>query len=367
MPTGSRSRLPHRTPCWFSGTFALLVATLTTAVQAERITPVELRQHLASPAAQYHLQQLSRLRASSLDSSTLTALQRDAQLTTPAREWLLQHALQVLREQAPTPETEQWVQSLTSHVSQTQLLEEFEGRLRDVPLAPLAQNAHATLRWWQQQADAEHLQQHWLGTEPDQLAARWSQLPEATQAAWLLAVSKLNTEQISRSQISAPETLAQNASPFAAALAARSTDTLLRDAVLRYGKDEASVRLLQQLRSELQQAETYPSALDAALANPILRSQAWYLVAARHDTTAKQRMHQAISTGDFAATAALVQHAGADALPTLQQQLQSKTEKAQLAAIYGLRLLATEDAKRLLQQQQKNASLSERARRELQP
>lgn len=330
------------------------------------ITPTELREQLAAPAAQSFQQQLAAVRAAGQYHGELDPVLTDPQLAPAARDWLLHQTALALREQAASTAGQHLLRQLSGYQSPWQWPQDVEGRQRPVPLAPVAQAAQATLRWWQQQADAAQLAPQLNSERIHAAARRWSSMSEPERSSWLLAVQRPAADLPARLSGLASETLADQAPALAAALAIPLHDMALAAAVLRRNSGSEAVQLLGALPAHFTHTEQR-ALLAIALGNPSLRSAGWYALAKHRDPDSQQQLQRAAAAGERAAVAAWVQEQGEQALPGLDALLQQKTETAQLNAIYGLRLLATPAAQQRLQQAAQHTGLSARAKQELQP
>ena len=348
---------------------AALLAAALLLTTSTLITPTQLREQLAQPAAGRYQQQLVQLRTRSAvngepDLNEFNQLATDPQLTPAAREWLLHEFAISLREQAATPSARQLLLSLRDYPSQVFLEQDFEGRTRPIMLAPVAAAARATLAWWQQQERASVIQKNLSSDSLSAIAGQWSSLETNEQSAWLLAVQRTPKALPVRLVDMDSTTLAQQAPALAAALASQLANFDLAAAVLHHDHSEHASQLLQRL-PQLFSTDSQAALGKIALDNSTLRSQSWYHLARLDHATAQTQLKQAASNGERAAIAAWLQTQGDNALPELKRWLSSKNETTELSAIYGLRLLATPAAQHLLDLAKHNATVSRRVRQEL--
>ena len=331
---------------------AVFSATALAAPASTLITTAALRQQLQEPAAQHYQQLLQQLRNQPSYHDELATLPDDAHVAPAAREWLLHEAVLALRLQAPSESARAFVRALREHRPQFHLQHDFEGRVRELPLVNLAEAAQATERWWQSQALAQQYQRDWSSAAVMAAGKNWSQLSTEQQLAWRLAAQHIARTAPSQLHGIDAALLSQSAPALVATVAEQMPESGFADALLQHGDSEFAAPLLTRLKTPLSDASAFPPQLALALNNPALRSQAWFIVAARSDQRAKQLLSNAMKHGDASAIAAGIAEQGDALLPQLKAQLDSEQESQQLAGVYGLRLLNTAAAHQILKQHQ---------------
>ena len=336
----------------FSATAFTASAVAAQTGSSTLISATELRQQLQEPAAQHYQQLLQQLRQQPTYQNELAALPDDGRVAPAAREWLLHEAVLALRQQVPTESARTFVRALREQKPQFYLEHDFEGRVRSLPLVNLAHAAQATERWWHSQMLAQQYQRNWSNDAVMATAKNWSQLSTEQQLAWRLAAQQIARTAPSQLHGLDAVLLSQSAPALAATLAEQIPDSVFADALLQHGTSEFAAPLLARLKTPLTTATRFPTQLALALNNPALRSQAWFVVAARSDHRAKQLLSTAIQHGDASAIAAGIAEQGEALLPQLKAQLNSEQESQQLAGVYGLRLLNTPAANQVLKQHQ---------------
>lgn len=323
---------------------------------AQIVNAQTLEHALTEPAAIAYQQQLNQIAQRGTYQNELRPLVRDPLLQPAAKEWLIAQSLQILQQQSPSAAAKAYVSELTGFSSTVQLTEDFEGRLRNIPLTQIAQNAQYTLRWWQTQEYTQALMPTLALTDWSELNHTWHSLSSEKQRAYELAVKNLSPSMPLNITEATFSRLIHTAPALAVAITDHEQSSTKLQQLFSTSGHPSVVEYIHQLPAWLNANTAAQTLLAAANKNAPLKSLLLSKMTERAPNEARLALWKAAQHGDQEALFALSQLQGDALIPELRTLWNINDTKASALVITGLRFINSANAEYELQQlaQQKN-------------
>lgn len=334
-------------------------------MSALTLSPADLQHTLNTPIAQ----ETAHFIAESTHAGFVPELQKRLQspdLSPAAREWLTEKAIVRLQQSPRSDAGVIFLQSLTNHVSTVRLAQDFEGRIRELPLTQIASQAQRTLQWWEAQTLAKSLQSDATHYTLQDLLAQWPSLSPHQQQAWMLAVQSVDAPwQWSANDVD-PNVFVQRAPALALWWAKQHRDIKLISAVLAAPSSDLTVRFAQTLPEWLDEYSLL-HVIKQSMAQSPHRAVLYKHLASSRAPSAIPLVLSAAEEGEREAMFALGEAKPDLARSLYQKWFASNRVGRQKMAITGMRLLNDENSEHTLRKWAKQTDLATPLKVELSP